>query len=526
MTKRFFLDQHGCAKNQVDGELLIGILTDKGWQKTTEPEDADLIIVNSCGFIEPAKRESIEAVITARTAYPQAKILLAGCLAERYGDIFKTDFEEADAFFGNGDLSQLPILIDRLFPTQPKLQSEQSLLAKELTLVSDSKKKTIADTTPVEYLSAVQNTEYSRPFLKPAQEGVCCGSRPELLNFPRSAFIKITEGCNNCCSFCAIPLIRGSVRSRPIDSIINEIQGFVQQGYKEFNLIGQDLAVYETSPPLDKLSNRLNNSLSTLPTQKRQGLSGLAQLLHAISGIEGTFSVRLLYIHPDHFPPDILPIMTADTRFLPYFDIPFQSGSDPIIRAMNRCGSAEAYLNLIENIRAAFRSAESPYGEAVIRTTFLTGFPGETQADFERTAAFLQAAQSLWSGAFAYSQEEGTKAADMKKQVPAKIAEQRKTALNELQLKITEQKLAAFCGLETDVLIEEIIPQDKSSEDSTQGCIALGRAWFQAPEVDGAVVVNFSEAQKDSEGQPITAGSLVRVRITALRGIDLEADAI
>ena len=454
MTKRFFLDQHGCAKNQVDGELLIGILTDNGWQKTIEPEKADLIIVNSCGFIEPAKKESIEAVITARMAYPQAKILLAGCLAERYGDIFKTEFEEADALFGNGDLSQLPILIDQLFPAQPKLQSEQSLSAEGQTMVSDSKKKTIADTAPAEYLSAVQNTEHSRPFLKPAQKGVCCGRRPELLNFPRSAFIKITEGCDNCCSFCAIPLIRGSVRSRPLDSIVNEIRGFVQQGYKEFNLIGQDLAVYDAASPRDKLSSRLNNNLLALPPQTKQGHSGLAQLLHAISGIEGTFSVRLLYIHPDHFPPDILPIMTADTRFLPYFDIPFQSGSDPIIRAMNRCGSAETYLKLIETIRAAFRTAESPYGEAVIRTTFLTGFPEETQADFERTAAFLQAAQSLWSGAFAYSQEEGTKAADMKKQVPAKIAEQRKAALNELQLKITEQKLAAFCGLETDVLIE------------------------------------------------------------------------
>lgn len=506
MTKRFFLDQHGCAKNQVDGELLIGILTDKGWQKTIEPENADLIIVNSCGFIEPAKRESIEAVITARTAYPQAKILLAGCLAERYGDIFKTDFEEADAFFGNGDLSQLPILLDRLFPDASVAQQQQS---------------------PNEHDQSIHSTEHSRPFLKPAQEGVCCGQRPELLNFPRSAFIKITEGCDNCCSFCAIPLIRGSVRSRPLDSIVNEIREFVQQGYKEFNLIGQDLAVYDAAPPLDKLSSRLNNNLPALPTQTKQGHSGLAQLLRAISGIEGTFSVRLLYIHPDHFPPDILPIMTADTRFLPYFDIPFQSGSDPIIRAMNRCGSAETYLKLIETIRAAFRTAESPYGEAVIRTTFLTGFPGETQADFERTAAFLQAAQSLWSGAFAYSQEEGTKAADMKKQIPAKIAEQRKTALNELQLKITEQKLVAFCGLETDVLIEEIIPQEQNhEEENTQCCIALGRAWFQAPEVDGAVVVNFSQTQKDSEGQPITAGSLVRVRITALRGIDLEADAL
>ena len=531
--RRFYLDRHGCAKNQVDAELIISCLGKRGYTYTEDAETAELIIINSCGFIEPAKRESIEAVITARTAYPQAKILLAGCLAERYGDIFKTEFEEADAFFGNGDLSQLPVLIDKLFPDT--LPTEQ-LPAKDRPTSSGSKKKIdVTSPSPLPH-PAVQNAEHyqpaqpavhGRPFLKPAQEGICCGQRPELLNFPRSAFIKITEGCNNCCSFCAIPLIRGAVRSRPMDGIVNEIRDFVQKGYKEFNLIGQDLAVYDAAPPLDKLSNQLNNNLPAFPAQTKQGHSGLAQLLRAISGIEGTFSIRLLYIHPDHFPPDILPIMTADTRFLPYFDIPFQSGSDPIIRAMNRCGSAETYLKLIETIRAAFRTAKSPYGEAVIRTTFLTGFPGETQVDFERTAAFLQAVQSLWSGAFAYSQEEGTKAADMKKQVPAKIAEQRKTALNELQLKITEQKLAAFCGLETDVLIEELIPQTQNSEEeNAQNCIALGRAWFQAPEVDGAVVVNFSQAQKDSEGQPITAGSLVRVRITALRGIDLEANAL
>ena len=550
MTKRFFLDQHGCAKNQVDGELLIGILTGTGWQRTLEPDTADLIIINSCGFIEPAKRESIEATVTARTAYPNAKILLAGCLAERYGEVFQTELEEADAFFGNGDLSQLPTVIEQLFPPEQPRHPAENRQSEQLSAGS-----------------AVQ-----RPFLQPAQEGVCCGLRPELLNFPRSAFIKITEGCNNCCSFCAIPLIRGAVRSRPIAGIVGEIRDFVRKGYKEFNLIGQDLAVYEVDLPSD---NRLPKTpqcmYGTAPpmntdtplTSSREVLqplcSGLAQLLKAISGIEGQFTIRLLYIHPDHFPLDILPVMTADTRFLPYFDIPFQSGSDAVIHAMNRCGSAEIYLRLVETIRAAFRNAESPYGEAVIRTTFLTGFPGETQKDFELTAAFLQDIRSLWSGAFAYSKEEGTKAAGMKKQVPAKIAEQRKSALNELQLKITEEKLAAFCGLETDVLIEELIPHRADDEEwnaaetsrtgktrtaavktasktgavaetaektSTNRRIALGRTWFQAPEVDGAVVVTFSEAQKDRDGKPITAGSLVRVRITALHGIDLEAEAL
>lgn len=553
MTKHFFLDQHGCAKNQVDGELIIGILTGLGWSKTHEPEHADLIIVNSCGFIEPAKRESIEAVVTARTAYPKAKILLAGCLAERYGEVFQTDFEEADAFFGNGDLSQLPLLMEKLFP-EPN------------------------STSGCENTASESHGTVKRPFIKPAQEGISCGARPELLNFPRSAFIKITEGCNNCCTFCAIPLIRGPVRSRPVASIVDEIREFVHKGYKEFNLIGQDLAVYDAAPPLrtsllrsetantgrvsmPKPSAAIEDSplplnleaLSKAKLHIRQPkLSGLAQLLQAISDIPGKFSVRLLYIHPDHFPLDILPIMTADTRFLPYFDIPFQSGSASIIRAMNRCGSPETYLEMVETIRAAFRNAKSPYGEAVIRTTFLTGFPGETQDDFEQTAAFLRAVQSLWSGAFVYSREEGTKAARMKKRVPTQTAEQRKTALNELQLHITEEKLAAFCGKELMVLIEEVIPQaaeaavpvpgstqaEERTASDAQGTpfstidkydesrIALGRAWFQAPEVDGAIVVNFSESQRDTEGRFIQPGSLVRVQITALRGIDLEADAL
>lgn len=553
MTKRFFLDQHGCAKNQVDGELLIGILAERGWQKTQEPEEADLIVINSCGFIEPAKRESIEAVVTARTAYPHAKILLAGCLAERYGEVFRVELEEADAFFGNGDLSKLPLIIDELFP--PEFSGSYDVAVDSSPYTEASRYTEISCCGAGKKKSPPPKT--LRPFLKPAQEGVCCGSRPELLNFPRSAFIKITEGCNNCCSFCAIPLIRGSVRSRPLSDIVSEIAAFVQGGYKEFNLIGQDLAVYNALPHMQesplKMPHRCSpfvqptDAIVPIAMRSEKTQSGLAQLLEAISGIGGNFSVRLLYIHPDHFPLDILPIMTRDTRFLPYFDIPFQSGSDPIIRAMNRCGSAKVYEELVENIRAAFRKAASPYGEPVIRTTFLTGFPGETDEDFDRTARFLQSIRSLWSGAFVYSQEEGTKAASFKKKVPKKIAEARKAVLSKLQLNITEHLLANFCGRKMDILIEELIPTLQDAETlqaaesshksgttrgstgrgkSSSDCLALGRAWFQAPEVDGAVVVHFRDGQHDSEGKPIQAGSIIRVRITALRGIDLEAEAL
>ena len=469
--KRFFLDQHGCAKNQVDGEIIIGILNALGWNKTDTAEIADLIIINSCGFIEPAKKESIEAVLNARITYPNAKILLAGCLAERYGTSLQKDLPESDAFFGNGDLSQLPKIIDLLYP-------------------SSRQKKDI------------------KPFIKPPQHGVCSGARPYILNFPRSAFIKITEGCNNNCTFCAIPIIRGSVRSRPVLDIITEIQEFIKKGYKEFNLIGQDLAVFEAD--IDSTRDTPNTA------------SGLAQLLSAISHLQGIFWVRLLYIHPDHYPLDILPIMIQDNRFLPYFDIPFQSGSKKIIHAMNRNGNAQIYLNLVKSIKTAFSESNSSYGEAVIRTTFLTGFPGETEEDFNETLTFLKDIQSLWSGVFTYSKEDGTQAAKMKPCIPKKTAEQRKKILNNIQITITNTMLHRFYGEKLTILIEEIFTHNDKNEQH----IALGRAWFQAPEVDGSVVLNFTEGQQDSEGNPLAPGSFIKVRITGIHGIDLEAVAV
>ena len=338
------MDLHGCAKNQVDAEIIIGIMENLSWKDTSDPDEADLIIVNSCGFINSAKEESLNAVLQAKAAHPKAKILLAGCLAERYAEVLKNDLPEADGIFGNGNLSLLPQLINSMFP-------QDSLAEKN-----------------------------SKKILIPPQIGICGGERPKILNFPRSAYIKITEGCDNFCSFCAIPIIRGRLRSRPIKDICDEIKTFLQKGFYEFNLIGQDLAAYQTGKD-DFKEEELHGGNS----------SGLALLLKNISTISGNFKIRLLYIHPDHFPPDILPIMTADKRFLPYFDIPFQSGSEKIIRAMNRNGSAEVYLDIVKNIRDAFEKAKSPYGEPQIRTTFLTGFPGETDEDFKETLNFLKA---------------------------------------------------------------------------------------------------------------------------------------
>ena len=496
----FFLDQYGCAKNQVDGELLIGILCEKGWTRTDEPERADLIIINSCGFIESAKKESLDAVMTARAAYPQSKVLLAGCLSERYADDLAESLPEADALFGNGDLSRFPELLDKLFPT--------------------------GSTDPT-----------GTTVLRPQICGVPEGARPELLSFPGSAYVKITEGCDNCCTFCAIPLIRGPLRSRPIERIVSEIAGLVSRGVWEINLIGQDLGSYgkdfdetaaDSEHPAGGEHPGAGDQHPAGSEHPADGtLSPLAELLSAIGRLPGDFRIRLLYIHPDNFPRDILPVMAANTRFFPYFDIPFQAGEETILRSMNRRGNPDAYLRLVADIRSAF--TESPYGMAVLRTTFLVGFPRETDETFEKTARFLASLRSVWSGAFIWSREEGTAAADYPRAPAKKIAQKRLDTLLEIQRRMTPEELAFFVGKRVEVLVEELIPlsDEEVAESEKNGIppsrLALARAWFQAPEVDGSVVLQFDEGSRDSRGNPVAPGSVVEALIMQVNGIDVEA---
>ena len=472
----FFLDQHGCAKNQVDGELLVGLLLARGWQRTGDPSEAALIIINTCGFIESAKTESLQSLMEARAAYPDAKIVFAGCLAERYMDAFSEDLPEADALFGNGDLSRFDDIIDALFADDSTGSHG-----------TESEGKTVpASKTAV------------RPCVKPPQEGVCSGPRPEFLNFPGSAYVKITEGCNNCCAFCAIPVIRGELRSRPQNDIIAEIKELRSRGVFEINLIGQDLAAYGRDGVPKGKSNHPVYSEEPSPLKK---------LLEAISALPGHFWVRLLYIHPDHFPFDILDTVAADSRILPYFDVPFQSGSNNVLAAMNRTGSRESYAALAKRVREA---------GAVLRTTFLCGFPGETDEDALETEEFLSLVRPDWSGCFPYSREEDTPAYSMKKQVSHKKAALRASRLEELQSAITQERLAAHVGKEYEVLIEEII--DDPENDAG---IALGRSWFQAPEVDGATIVRY-ELDSEEQKAAVQPGKVVKVKVLGVSGVDID----
>jgi ribosomal protein S12 methylthiotransferase len=426
------MDPFGCAKNQVDAENMMLHLNNAGWSAAQDAADADIIIVNSCGFIESAKQESINAVLEWRKFHPGKKILLAGCLAQRYAQELAESLPEADGFFGIDDIANI--------------------------------------TTAV--YSVMGNTPHS-PLPTPHSPH----SRP-LLSFPGCAYVKVSEGCDNNCAFCAIPLIRGPLRCRTVADIVDECRGLLARGVRELCVIGQDVGSY------------------------RSGGAGLPELLGAIAELEGNFWVRLLYIHPDHFPLSILDLMERDRRFLPYFDIPFQHASPKILAAMNRRGSAEDYIALAATIRARIPAA-------VIRTTFLLGFPGETDADFAALLDFQRQLRADWLGCFAYSREEGTPACTMNDQVPAKIAARRQRQVEERQIPITEKSVDRFIGQNLDVLLEERFESGDGGEP-----LWLGRLYCHAPEVDGAAVV--------TGGGNAQAGDVVHCTVVARRGVDLE----
>ena len=470
-STNFYIDLHGCAKNQTDAEIIVSFLEKEGFCYVQNPDEAAFILINSCGFIQSAKKESINAIYELRSAYPNAKIILTGCLAERYSQSLYDDMPELDGVFGNGNLAEIAGFMKKYSQDE----------------------KRFAQVFP--------------------QQGICAAERKVLFNFPGSAYVKITEGCSNHCSFCAIPLIRGELRSRAVDAIIDEIKDLVKAGVYEINLIGQDIAAYGTG--LEEEDKKIRTAA------EKTGLSPIAYLISKITEIKGDFIVRPLYIHPDHFKADILTEMKKDARFVPYFDIPFQSGDDNIIRKMNRSGSAAQYEALIKQIRDF-------YPQAALRTTFLTGFPGETDEAAENTVQFVKNIAPDWSGCFPYSREEDTPAYSMKPAVPARVAKKRADGIEKVQSEITGEKLKKYVGQTLSVLIEEIIDmnpadgdENQASEDCDEG-LAIGRAWFQAPEVDGCVVVRYERTYGD-ESDKVKPGNLVEVKILAVTGVDLDA---
>ena len=441
--KYVYIENLGCAKNQVDAEVLACSLEKDGWTLTDDASKASLIFVNTCGFIESAREESIDTFFSLRSQYPKAKVVISGCLAQRYAEELREQIPEADGIFGNRDLSRVNDFVGDICgrkKKEPKLEVP----------------------------------EYPDP-------DADIFERNELFNYPGSAFLKISEGCNHRCGFCAIPLIRGSLRSRPRAKILEEAGDLVARGIREINLIAQDLAAYGTD---------------------WDGRSHFLELLKDIVAIEGNFRVRLLYIHPDAFPLELLDLVKSNEKIIPYFDIPIQHASEKLLRPMKRIGDEKIYTDLISKIRSVLPGC-------VIRTTIMLGFPGETDEDFEKVYEFVKTNRFNWMGSFVYSREEGTYAygltTEKDHKALAKIAKTRQKKLQKLQEKITEECLQSFVGKEYDVLIEELV----EGED-----LAIGRIWAQAPEVDGLTVVM---------GRDMVPGRVYRCGVTKVNGIDLEA---
>ncbi|NCD05746.1 MAG: 30S ribosomal protein S12 methylthiotransferase RimO [Spirochaetia bacterium] len=440
MNKKFYMESLGCSKNQVDAEVIINLLKEKGYELSLDPNNSNLIFINTCGFIQSAKEEAIENLFELREKAPNAKIIFGGCLAQRYSDIL--ELPEADGIFGNRDLKQICEFVDKL-----EKEDEQIILSPE-------------------YPDNPEDDYYSRS---------------TLLNYPGSAYLKLSEGCNHRCAFCAIPVIRGPLRSRSKIQILKEANDLVKEGIKEINIIAQDLAAF---------------GMDTT------GESQLLPLLEEICDIEGDFKIRLLYIHPDAFPLELIEFVKTHEKVLPYFDIPFQHASIPILRKMGRVGTSDSYYNLIKLIRESLPNA-------VIRTTLMLGFPGETEEDVKQLLEFTKKCKFDWMGSFIYSREEDTRAFDMISEEDhekvIKRAKKDQKKLERIQEKITSNNLQKFVDNVYDALIEEKI----EGED-----LAIGRIYSQAPEVDGATVIM---------GRNLKPGSVVKVGIRKVNGVDLDA---
>lgn len=442
--KRVYVENLGCAKNQVDAELMLHELSQHGSIMATDASEADLILVNTCAFIESARVESIDTFFELHSAYPNTPIVITGCLSQRYAHELTQELPEANGILGNRD---------------PRA------IASFLTHLETNKQ-------------AVELPPY--PALAQLNE-----TRGELLNFPGSAYLKISEGCNHRCRYCAIPLIRGPLQSRPRQVILSEAQRLITSGVKEINLIAQDLASY--GQDWDGKAGHFNS------------------LLQELAALDGEFFLRLLYIHPDAFPVELPEIVAASKKIIPYFDLPFQHASQAVLQAMGRQGDGESYLRLIESIRQVLP-------DATFRSTFMLGFTNDDKEAFSELKAFAQAAQLDWAGTFIYSPEEGTSAySDSDRKSLARRIRQAKRHQKEflaLQEQISQQRLERFVNRELEILIEEVLPEEE---------LAIGRSLYQAPEVDGLTVVS---------GTGLTSGEFVSCKIVKTTGFDLQGVVI
>lgn len=422
----------GCAKNRVDSEMLLGELTERGYLLTNRQEEADIIIINSCGFIAPAKEESVNTIIEM-AQYKETgrckKLIVMGCLSQKYGGELEVDVPEIDHIVGAGDFKRVVEIIE-----------------------GGENKRNLVREPRFDY-----------------------GSKRLLTTPSHYAYLKISEGCSNRCTFCAIPGIRGDFRSRPLESLLTEAKNLADQGVRELNIISQDNTKYGLDIGVD---------------------GGINRLIEELSSIDNIAWIRLLYTHPEFIDDRLIETLKRD-KVCRYLDLPLQHCQADILKAMGRRGDESSLREKLEKLRRNIPGLS-------IRTTFMVGFPGETEEHFNSLLKFIEGESFEHLGVFAYSQEEGTPAAAMKNQLPEEVKENRKEAIMSLQRKVSLKRNKALVGSCRDVLVEGL---------SDEGdFLVTGRTEGQAPEVDGVVYLEKSQVER---------GQIVRTRITKALEYDL-----
>lgn len=404
----------GCPKNLVDSEVMLGLIREKNFTVTNDPADADIIIVNTCGFIESAKEESINTILQMSEYKTQGScryLIVTGCLSQRYADELAQNIPEVDAFVGTECFTDVSWVIEQ---------------------VMDGKK----------VLHMTRNT---------AEQPV---EMPRMLTTPEyMAYLKIAEGCDNCCSYCIIPKLRGPYTSRPYEAVMAEAKELAASGIKEIIVVAQDTTRYGE----DLYGNLM-----------------LPQLLKDLNDLEGIEWIRVMYCYPNNFTDELIEAFATLPKVCKYVDLPLQHASNSLLASMNRYDTKEQVEALLKKLRTSIPGI-------VIRTTFIVGFPGETEADFEELKEFVAAQRFENAGVFKYSQEEGTVAGAMINQIPEEIKENRYHELMALQAEISEELHQDLEGQELDVVIEGF--------DEENPALAVARSYREAPDIDGNIFV-------------------------------------
>jgi ribosomal protein S12 methylthiotransferase len=460
----------GCPKNLVDSEVMMGLLAQAGAEITSRAEEADVIVVNTCSFIDSAKQESIGAILEMarhKTEGRARKLVVAGCMVERYRQEIQKEIPEVDAVVGTGELERV-LLAAGLAPAPTPASPFPILNSRPEAEVRE------------------RAGRFSREQWSGAQAGLPAylydENTPRILATPAHlAYIKIAEGCDHPCTFCVIPQLRGKFRSRRFESVIAEAERLVSGGVREITLIGQDTTCYGEDLGLK---------------------DGLAQLLERLAAIESLHWVRFLYAYPNKITGKLLDTIARRPKICSYLDVPLQHASGPVLKRMKRGGGAELYLRSIEKMRQAIPGL-------TLRTSFIVGFPGEGQPEFDELCDFVRAAEFDWMGVFGFSDEEGSAAHALSGKVPARWIESRRRRLMKLQQGISRRKKRSCIGREFEVVLE-----GPSSETEW---LWEARGEMHAPEIDGKLFIN------DFGPQQPRAGQFYRCQITEAHDYDLVA---